>query len=67
MTDWLNFPTNCTPGNALELSEKIDKYLHLPMQEKDSISNHQVQVVRDQFSLDDEIKRHTRLYQELMK
>lgn len=57
----------CTPGNALELSEKIDKYLHLPAEEKDSISNHQVQVIQDQFSLDDEIKRHTSIYQDLMK
>lgn len=63
-----DFPDQlCTPGDARELSEKIDKYLHLPAEEKDSISNRQVEVVRNQFSLADEVKRHTKLYQDLMK
>lgn len=57
----------CTPGDAEELSVKIDEYLHLSASEKASISKHEVQVVREQFSLEDEIKRHTKLYQELMR
>lgn len=57
----------CTPGDAWELSVKIDKYLHLPAEEKASVERHQVRVVQEQFSLEDEIKRHTRIYQDLMR
>lgn len=57
----------CEPENAEELSAKIDRFLHLSDEEKESISNHEVEVVRAKFSLNDEIKRHTQMYEELMK
>ncbi|MDE6121532.1 MAG: glycosyltransferase, partial [Muribaculaceae bacterium] len=57
----------CEPGNPEELSEKINRFLHLTQDEKDMIVKREVDVVRKHFSLADEIKRHTHLYEELVK